>query len=306
MTRNDGKNWTKASVKIAGNPGYWVSRVEASPSDPATAYVSYSGFRNDDFRPFLYKTTDYGDTWTSIAGNLPNETINVVREDPRNPNLLFVGTDGAVYASLDGGKSWTKMKGNMPSQPVHDLQIHPRERDLIVATHGRSAWIADISALEEITPRVLAEDVHLFSIEPGYQWSEVLPKQTFSANFSGKSEPLGLAINYYLKKKPAGEVVIQIFQGSLKINELKGTAEPGLNSVLWPMTRARAGGVPPPTARSAAAIDPDSIPEEYRERFLRMRSGPPVGEGVYKVVLTVDGKTVSEAAEIRRDPNAAK
>jgi photosystem II stability/assembly factor-like uncharacterized protein len=287
-TKDDGKTWTKVSDKIAGNPGYWVSRVEASPSDPETAYVAYSGFRNDDFRPFLYKTTDGGQTWISIAGNLPHETINVVREDPKNPSLLFVGTDGAVYASFDGGKAWTKMKGNMPTQPIHDLKIHPRENDLIVATHGRSAYIADISAIEEMTPQVLAKDVHLFNVEPKFKWNEVLPKESFSVNFRGKSEPVGLTINYYLKSKAQGEAVIQIFRGAVKINEIKGAGDPGLNSVVWNMTRAQAAG-----AQSA------------QPRF-RSRAGSLVPEGVYQVRLIVNGQTLTTTAEIKQDITAAK
>jgi photosystem II stability/assembly factor-like uncharacterized protein len=287
-TKDDGKTWTKASDKIAGNPGYWVSRVEASPNDAATAYVSYSGFRNDDFRPFLYKTTDGGLTWVSIAGNLPNETINVVREDPKNPNLLFVGTDGAVYVTFDGGKAWTKMKGNMPTQPVHDLRIHPRESDLIVATHGRSAYIADISAIEEMTPQVLAKDIHLFSVEPKFKWSEVLPKETFSVNFRGKSEPAGLAINYYLKSKPQGDVIVQIFQGMQKISEIKGTGDPGLNSVVWDMTRAMVAAAQPAQPR------------------FRARAGAQVPEGLYQVRLIVNGQTLITSAEIKLDFTAAK
>ncbi|GAG02714.1 unnamed protein product, partial [marine sediment metagenome] len=149
MTRDSGKKWTKLNDNITGNPGYWVSRVIASNFDPGTAYVSYTGFRRDDFRPFVYKTTDYGKTWASIAANLPHEPINVIREHPANPNLLFVGTEFAVYVSIDGGKSWSQMKNNMPIQPVQDLKIHPRENDLIVATHGRGIWIADISPVAE-------------------------------------------------------------------------------------------------------------------------------------------------------------
>ncbi|GAI88806.1 unnamed protein product, partial [marine sediment metagenome] len=137
LSRDGGKSWTKLNDRITGNPGYWVSRITASHHDAGTAYVSYTGYRRDDFRPFVYKTTDYGDTWTSIAGNLPNEPINVIKEDHKNPNLLFVGTEFAVYVTIDGGKNWTKMKTNMPTQPVHDLVIHPRENDLVVATHGR-------------------------------------------------------------------------------------------------------------------------------------------------------------------------
>ncbi len=125
VTRDNGKAWTKLNDKIPGQPGYWVSRVAASPSDPGTAYLSYTGFRNDDFRPFLYKTTDYGATWTSLAAGLAEGPVNVVREDPKNPNLLFAGTDFGVYVSLDAGKTWLKMKNDLPTQPVHDLKIHP-------------------------------------------------------------------------------------------------------------------------------------------------------------------------------------
>ncbi|MEW5900959.1 MAG: hypothetical protein AB1715_05805, partial [Acidobacteriota bacterium] len=147
VSRDAGKNWTKLNDRIPGNPGYWVSRVTASPFDANTAFVSYTGFRNDDFQPFLYKTTDYGQTWTSISAGLPNEPVNVIRQDRKNPDLLFVGTEMAVYVSTDAGKNWTRLRLNMPTQPVHDLQIHERENDLVVATHGRGVFIVDISAL---------------------------------------------------------------------------------------------------------------------------------------------------------------
>ena len=117
VTRDLGKNWTLLNDNITGNPGYWVSRVEASHFDPGTAYVSYTGYRRDDFRPFVYKTTDFGATWTSIAANLPNEPINVIQEHHANPDLLFVGTEFALYVSIDSGKNWTKMKNNMPTVP---------------------------------------------------------------------------------------------------------------------------------------------------------------------------------------------
>ena len=110
VTKDGGANWTKLNDNIKGNPGYWVSRVAASHYDPGTAYVSYTGLRRDDFRPYVYKTTDYGETWTSIAANLPGGSVNVIREDPRNPNLVYVGTDMGVFVSIDGGRSWASMK----------------------------------------------------------------------------------------------------------------------------------------------------------------------------------------------------
>ncbi len=168
--RNGEKSWTKLNDKIKGNPGYWVSRVIASAHQPGTAYVSYTGLRNDDFRPYLYKTTDYGETWTSIVGNLPMKSINVVREDPVNPNLLFVGMDFGLFVTIDGGKTWTEMKGNFPTQPVHDLLIHPREHDLIVGTHGRGFFITNISALEELSDKTLGADFYLFDVLPKVKW----------------------------------------------------------------------------------------------------------------------------------------
>ena len=121
VTQDMGKTWTNCSANITGNPGYWVSRVAASSSLPGTAYVSYTGYRRDDFRAFLYKTEDFGKTWTSIVSGLPAEPINVIGEHHAYPNLLFVGTEVAVYVSIDGGGNWVRMKNNMPTQPVLSL-----------------------------------------------------------------------------------------------------------------------------------------------------------------------------------------
>ncbi len=295
------KDWTKVNDKISGNPGYWVSRITASSFDPGTAYASFTGYRNDDFRPFLYKTTDYGQTWTSIAGNLPAEPINVVREDHRSPNLLYVGTEFGVYISTDAGKTWVKMKGNLPTQPVHDLKIHPRENDLIVATHGRGIFIADVSFLAELTPEVLAKDAHLFGIESKIRWTTVDRGNSSSSNYNGQSEPAGIIVNYYLKSKPKTEVKVQVYKGTLMLNEIKGTDTPGLNSVQWTLTGRRER-----TAEEA---------KQAQEQMRRIRemgfagagdlgayASFPVPDGEYKFVLVVDGKSYSGFASILPEP----
>jgi photosystem II stability/assembly factor-like uncharacterized protein len=300
VTRDNGNAWVKLNDKVPGNPGYWVSRVAASNSDPGTAYVCYSGFRNDDFRPFIFKTTDYGQTWASIAGDLAEGPVNVVREDVRNPNLLFAGTDFGVYATIDGGLHWTKMKNNMPTQPVHDLKIQPRENDLIVATHGRGAFIADISPIQELSAEVLAKDVHLFAIKPKVRWTGFDRSNSSSLNFAGQSEPSGIVINYYLKSKPKGEVNIQIFKGRMLLNEVKGTADQGLNGAVWNMTGRR----------ERTADEKKAMQERLRRRQERGFGGGmdinfanfPVQEGEYSVVLTVDGKSLSGTASILKDP----
>ena len=248
-SRDGGENWTLLNANIPDNPGYWVSRIIASHHAAGGAYVTFTGRHMADYAPFVYKTIDYGDTWTSIASNLPDESINVIREDRKNPNLLFVGTDRTVHVSLDGGQHWDLLKNNLPTIPVHDLVIHPRENDLVVGTFGRGFYIADISPLQELTQQVIDSDVHFFQIETKVQW--VMPRQTTVAdqNFEGENEPHGVMLNYYLKRGLPEGVTLSIYDGAILINELEGPGRAGLNSVMWGMTRRGAKRSPEAVAR---------------------------------------------------------
>ncbi|HJR59991.1 MAG TPA: hypothetical protein VJ813_11350 [Vicinamibacterales bacterium] len=239
VTRDGGKTWTNVADKIPGHPGYWVSRVIASHHEAAAAYVTVTGYRHDDFKPFVWKTTDYGATWTSIAGNLPNEAINVVREDRTHPGLLFVGTDFGVHASLDGGKAWHRMKNGITTNPVHDLAIHPREQELIVGTHGRGIFIADVSGLQGLTPAALSGDGHLAPIVPTVQHVTGLRPVTASLNYNGQSRQPGVHINYYLKSAATGATV-RVYDGARLIAETPAPGNAGLNTVRWTMQSARA------------------------------------------------------------------
>jgi photosystem II stability/assembly factor-like uncharacterized protein len=301
VTRDNGRAWIKLNDRIAGNPGYWVSRVAASNFDPGTAYVSYTGFRNDDFRPYVYKTTDYGATWTSLAAGLAEGPVNVIREDVKNPNLLFAGTDFGVYVSTDGGVSWLKMKNDMPTQPVHDLKIQPRESDLIVATHGRGAYIADIKPLQELTPEVLAKDVHLFAVESKVRYVGADRRESSSSNFAGESEPPGMVVYYSLKAKPTGDVKVQVFAGNMLLTEIAGPAEVGLNKAYWNMTGRRER-----TAEEMKAAQEGA--RRLREAGYGGAGGDPkfasfpAAPGEYKFVLSVDGKILSTFASVLKDP----
>jgi len=238
LTRDGGKKWTKLNDRIPGNPGYWVSRVVASHHDSGSAYVTFTGRRRDDFRAFVFKTTDFGLTWSSITGGLPpDEPVNVIREDHKNPDLLFIGTEKAVYVSIDRGNLWAKMKNNMPTVGVKDLVIHPRENDLVVGTHGRGFFITDISPLQELTPEVFTRDVTLFGIEPKVQWVMPSQKTVGAQNFAGENEQHGVVIHYHLKHQLPRGVSIAIHDGSVLINELKGPGNAGLNLVVWGMTK---------------------------------------------------------------------
>jgi len=302
MSRDSGKKWTKLNDNITGNPGYWVSRVTASHFDPGTAYVSYTGFRRDDFRPFVYKTTDYGKTWTSISANLPQEPINVIREHPANPNLLFVGTEFAVYVSIDGGKNWSQMKNNMPIQPVQDLKIHPRENDLIVATHGRGIWIADIAPLAELCSKVLDQDVYLFNIEAKIKWVNNNFSNSSSANFTGESESNDVAVYYYLKNKAATDVKVSVYQGNVLISEIKGSKDAGINKVLWNMSIRK-------ERSEAEKKRMKAMLKRYADMGFSPRGGQfdanfeftPASEGTYTVILTIGDKKLKGKATILKD-----
>src|SRR5262249_39673621 len=135
-----------SALEAAGAPrDRWVSRVFPSPHDSSVAFVAKNGFRNDDFTPYLYRTSDAGKTWKSIAGDLPRSPINVVVQDRVKPNLLFVGNDLGVWFTVDDGAHWARWRANLPTIPVHDLTIHPRENDLAIATYGRSLWVGNMN-----------------------------------------------------------------------------------------------------------------------------------------------------------------
>jgi hypothetical protein len=311
--------------KIPGHPGFWVSRVIASNAAAGTAYVTITGLRNDDFRPFIWKTTDFGQTWTSVVGNLPQESINVVRESPRNANVLFVGTDAGVYATIDGAKTWTRLhgapiaaggggrggggggggggaaaarpRGVLPTVPVHDLRIHPREHELIVGTHGRGMWIADISEIEELTPAVLASDAHLFEVDPVIAWVTGVRNVAPTANFSGVSRPTDMGISYYLKSDVTGDVKVRVYNGSRMLAEMDGAKTAGINTVRWNLQMRRetlAGGAP---AGGGAGG-----PGGGRGGGGGGGAAATAPVGTYRVVLMVGGKEYSQLALIVPDP----
>ena len=241
LSRDGGGSWRDLSRAVSALDdidGYWVSRVAASHHDVATAYVSFTGFHRDDFRPLPYKTTDFGATWSAIGRGLPRGAVNVIREDRKNPALLFAGTDRGAFVSLDGGGNWARFRRGLPTIPVHDLVVHPRENDLVLGTHGRGVFITDISPLQELTEEVRGRPVHLFAIEPKVQW--VMPSQpaVSAQNFAGPNEPSGVVIHYYLRTALEGGVRIRIDDDDGIVHELTGPGEEGLNSVEWGMIRS--------------------------------------------------------------------
>lgn len=301
LTLDGGRNWTKLNDNINGNPEYWVSRIEASAHYAGTAYVSYTGYRRDDFRPFLYKTTDHGATWTDISNGLPNEPINVIREDHINPNLLFVGTELGVYASIDGGLNWMKFMTGMPTNPAYDMVIHPRENELVVATHGRGIFIADITPLQGMNNDAMNAPFTLFDIQPAVDYVQGLNNNRAYTNFNGESRTPGSHI--WMHSKNAGKAKVTISQGMNKIYWSEMDLSAGLNHMVWGFRKI---------IDTRSDEDLKSMADRFRRFGMsdediesRLESMKYVTEaaqpGMYKVTVEIDGQTYTKDLQVMKD-----
>jgi len=236
LSRDGGETFTNVMNKITGAPkGYvQVSRIEPSHFDPGTAYVALDNHRNDDWKPYLFKTTDYGRTWTNVTGNLPAKgNINAVREDYDNPNLMFAGTEFGLFVTLDGGNEWKRFMTGLPSVRVDDMLIHPRDRDLIVATHGRSIWICDdITPLEQLKPGY--SDLTLFDPRPVVLWKNDPQAQRHAANraFKGQNPQGGTAI-HILAKNAVSAAKVEFLQNSQVVSSMEVDIKEGMNRFQW-------------------------------------------------------------------------
>jgi hypothetical protein len=239
----------------------------------------------------VFVTRNYGQSFESISATLPPYgNVQVVREDPKNRNLLYVGTEFGLFISLDGGKAWKPFMTNYPTVRTDDILVHPRDNDLIVATHGRSVWIADdITPLQQLTPQVQAEDAHLFDIRPAvaYLNDQQHGQQVGGQKaFVGENAPRGAAINYHLKSAAGGDVKITIADATGKvIRNLDGTKTAGINRVMWNLApNPPAGGQPFGGGGGG-----------------RGGGAPAVEAGTYVVTLSVGGKTLTKPVTVLQD-----
>lgn len=327
LTRDGGRSWTNLRGNIQGvPPNRWVSRVEASHFDPGVAYVSFDGHRSDDFRPYIFRTADHGRTWTNIAGNIPQrEPVYVVKEDPRNPNLLFAGTEFSLYASVDGGRSWQRFMNGLPTVAVHDLVIHPRDGDLIAGTHGRGIWIADdITPLQQLTPALLAQDVHVFENRVTTKWRGVSRGAARGHFLFAGRNPLSIeqrppsnsppelnnsaAIHFYLKNAPAQTVKLEIISldGSNRFTA-NIPAERGINRYFWDLRFTPAATQPVADGggrggRAGGAANPGTAGGRGRGAGPGLGGLPQAAAGTYRVRVTAGGRTSEGTVSLREDP----
>ena len=237
ISRNDGGQWEDLTGRFPGVPaGTYVSRIEPSWRDSMTVHVTFDNHRNGDFTPYVFSSSDFGKTFRSISANLPTggpDFVHVIREDPHNPDLLFVGTDVGAFVTVNRGRSWQRFMTGLPTVPVHDLKVHPRDRELVAATHGRAFWIVDIAALEQLTPAVLAADAHLFEPPVAWQFAD-FPIEGQSAGhqtFAAPGPPYGATITYRLAARQTGlRIAVQDATGDT-IQTINAPGAPGINRV---------------------------------------------------------------------------
>lgn len=306
ITRDGGKNWSNVTPK--GLPEWSrISQVEASPHDAGTAYVAADRHQSDDLRPYIYKTSDYGKTWTTLVKGIPeNAFVRTVREDPKRRGLLYAGTETGIYVSFDDGANWRPLKLNLPTTPVHDLII--KDNDMVVATHGRAFWILDdVSPLRQYKDEIAKQDFHLYDPNTAVRYQAGFGEGAPKPIVVGLNPPTGALIYYYVKDKPKGETTIEILDSNgtvvrkysstkteqldepLRADDKKPEkqikVEAGLNRFVWDLRYAE-------TSR---------VPDYYLWEYNIGMRGPLAVPGKYQVRVTVDGKAQTAAFDVRED-----
>jgi photosystem II stability/assembly factor-like uncharacterized protein len=302
VTRDGGRTWKNVTAAMPGFPEWGtVSLIEPSPFEPATAYVVVDNHRQDDMRPYLYRTTDYGASWKRLDGGLARDVqLHAVREDPGKRGLLYLGTERGVMVSPDGGTTWRPLKLNLPTVPVHDLIV--KDADLVLATHGRGMWILDdLTPIRDWSETIAAQALHAFTPPPAIAWA----RRSGTGDRQTGDNPPAAAITYYLKDKPKGELVLEVADATGIVQrrwssvakpkdghseyetepepELETTA--GLHRVGWDLTaegskRIKGGMIDTGDPANGITVEP----------------------GTYSATFTVDGQKESVPVVVKADP----
>jgi photosystem II stability/assembly factor-like uncharacterized protein len=314
VTRDDGRTWTNVTKSLPNLPPWGtVTKIEPSRFTAGTAYVTIDLHQMNDRNPYVYKTTDYGRTWKSIA-DIPHSVFSYAHcivEDPVRRGLLFLGTENALYASFDDGDHWTPLQSNLPHAPVSWLTIQEQFHDLVVATYGRGFWILDdITPLEQLDDTAHSSSAYLFEPRTAYRFltRPGLPMYMGEANDPpaavGHNPPYGASLNYYLSSVPGGEVQLEIADPAGRVvRTLKGTKKAGVNRVWWDLKfeetrRPQLRTSPEGHAEIALRAD-GSRPFPIEGRF-----APLVQPGTYTVKLRVGATELTRPLVVKKDPNS--
>jgi photosystem II stability/assembly factor-like uncharacterized protein len=310
LTKDEGKTWTNVTPKDMPE---WsrISQIDPSPFDPSTAYVAVDRHQFDDLRPYIYKTSDYGKTWTKLGQGIPDNTfVRVVREDPKKRGLLYAGTETGVFVSFDDGKNWRPLQLNLPTTPVHDLAI--KENDLLVATHGRAFWILDdVSPLRQYSEEIQQKDLFLYTPATAYRiQAGATSFEHASSKRAGQNPPSGAAIYYFLKGAPKGdtEAKLEILDASGKvIRKYSSTEYNSLEEAPGPDDKKPEKQLKPDAGLNLFVWDlryeeARRVPGYYLYEYNGGGRGPVAVPGHYQARLTVGAQTQTVPFDLKLDP----
>ena len=309
LTKDEGKSWTKVTPKDMPE---WsrISQIDPSPFDAGTAYVAVDRHQFDDMKPYIYKTADYGKTWTKLGQGIPDRTfVRVVREDPKKRGLLYAGTEEGVYVSFNDGANWRPLKLNLPTTPVHDLAV--KDNDLVVATHGRAFWILDdLSPLRQYTDDVAQKEAFLYTPGTAFRMQAGASGERHPSKRTGQNPPAGAVIYYYLKDAPKAdaEAKLEILDASGKvIRDYSSTEYETLEEPLDPDDKKPEKELKPEAGLNRFVWDlryeeAHHIPGYYLWEYGSGARGPVAVPGHYQVRLTVGGKSQTADFDLKLDP----
>ncbi len=290
VSADNGQTWTNVADRFPGLPGpRWVSDIEASHYRVGVVYAAFDGHRSDDNGNYLYRSEDRGQNWRSITGDLPPErVVRAVHEDPRNPEVLWLGTEFGCFVTLDGGGHWVELKNNLPTVAVNDLLVHPRDNDLVLGTHGRGIWILDnVNALQELTPGVVASPVHLFTIEPAVM-IRLQSEKAHSGDmiFRGPNPPAGAIIDFWLSADDPADFSLEVLDaaGQWVADVRVRSPRRGINRAVWNLRCSPFYAGP------------------GRERAERSGTSFLITPGEYTVRLQGGGTVCEQILEVSEDP----
>jgi photosystem II stability/assembly factor-like uncharacterized protein len=240
VSKNGGKDWLDMGANLPGDRARAIAKIECSHFNPGTAFVAVDRHRNDDYKPYLFITLDYGQTWRSISSNLPpGAVVGVVRQSSKDRFLMLVGTERGLFVTFDAGMKWYHLaKTGLPAGVrVDDLVIHPRERELVIGTHGRGVWIMNIAPLEQLTETVLSSDAHLFDIKPAFIYKPVKRAAPPPQGFTAPNPPVGITVHFLTTPKTVGKCELTCANASGKrVGLYLGKDTPGLDGCVFDVT----------------------------------------------------------------------
>ncbi|MDA7978210.1 MAG: hypothetical protein MPJ50_05505 [Pirellulales bacterium] len=301
VTRDGGKEWKRIDTNV-GLPGQrWVDSIEASRYEEGRVYVAFDGHRSNDDAPYAFVSEDYGATWRSMNDGLPeNGSTRALREDITNPNLLYCGTEFAMFASIDRGRSWTKINNNLPTVAIHEVALHGKSGEIVVASHGRGLWVLDVTPLRQMTTRVHRRSAHLFQPQPAILWQRGgLPTGDLYGGRRWYGEnPYRGAVIYYFLRQSVGSLVLTITddEGNV-IRTMTGDAlgkdarSPGLHRIEWNTRRD-------PARRTTN----ERRSSRGGQQGNRGGSGSQVSTGTYRLTLTINGEQLTQSVQLQSDP----